>query len=73
MALPGVENVPTSQETVLKLSRAPQRPYIEKTKKYKKRFEIINFSLFPHRGTTPFGTTPFYHPLTKVTKVTKLQ
>ena len=27
MALPGVENVPTHQETVLKLSRAPRRPY----------------------------------------------
>ena len=25
--LPGVENVPTSLETIFKLSRAPQRPY----------------------------------------------
>ena len=31
--LPGVENVPTSLETIFKLSRASQRPYI-KTSQY---------------------------------------
>ena len=33
MLLPGVENVPMSQETVFKLSRGPLRPYIEKSVK----------------------------------------
>ena len=28
--LPGVENVPTSLETIFKLSRGPQLPYIKK-------------------------------------------
>ena len=31
MALPGVENVPTSLETIFKLSRGPQLPYTKKT------------------------------------------
>ena len=30
MASPGVEYVPTPLETIFKLSRGPQRPYIEK-------------------------------------------
>ena len=31
MASPGVEYVPTSLETIFKLSRGPQRPYIKKS------------------------------------------
>ena len=32
--LPGVENVATSLETLFMLSRAPQRPYIKKSKNF---------------------------------------
>ena len=71
MILPGVENVPTSQETVFKLSRGSQRPYTEKSKKKEiyiyiyilKIIKLTNLASFPHHGTTPLGTTPFYHPV----------
>ena len=33
--LPGVENVPTSLETIFKLSRGPQLPYIKKSENYR--------------------------------------
>ena len=34
MASPGVECVPTPLETIFKLSRGPQRPYIEKSENF---------------------------------------
>ena len=47
MALPGVENIPTSLEIIFKLSRGPQRPYIKKSEKYRKLIKLIIYSLFP--------------------------
>ena len=58
MALPGVENVPISQEAAFKLSRGPQRLYIEKSEKYRQSSNLLILAYSPHRGTTPFGTTP---------------
>ena len=34
MALPGVENIPTSLETIFKLFTGPQRPYIKKSENF---------------------------------------
>ena len=39
MASPGVEYVPTSLETIFKLSRGPQLPYIKKSENYQ---QILN-------------------------------
>ena len=43
MASPGVEYVPTSLETIFKLSRGPQRPYIEKSENFE-NFENLKKS-----------------------------
>ena len=45
MGLPGVENVPTPLESLFKLSRGPQRPYIKKKQNMLKLLKLINFEL----------------------------
>ena len=47
MALPGVEYVPTPLETMFKLSRGPQRPYIEKIENFKKLKNSKNPEIWP--------------------------
>ena len=46
MALPGVEYIPMSLETIFKLSRAPQRPYIEKSGKVNSLYILLKVLLF---------------------------
>ena len=59
MAFPGVENVPTSQETVFKLSRGPQRPYSEKSEKYRKSSNLLSSPYFPIVEPPPLQPPPF--------------
>ena len=59
MALPGVENVPMSQETVFKLSRGPQRPYIEKSKKYRTSSNLLISAYSPIVEPPPLEPPPF--------------
>ena len=45
--LPGVENVATSLESLFMLSRAPQHPYIKKSKKSKINYSPSNLIKIP--------------------------
>ena len=75
MASPGVEYVPTSLETIFKLSRGPQRPYIEKSENFENLKNSKNPEIRPpySPGLGPSYLARYAAPLTPVAQLGRRQ